>query len=148
MDENQGIFFEGRVGYSLNRKILWSIFILSAAVLLLEVVYTRIFSVLFFYYTAVSAISVALLGMAASGVFVFVLKKRFPPERAPAQMAGFASLFSLFVFLSVFILQRVRVNLEYQFSPLSAHFLLPFFLVCLISFIPFLCGGFFLALSM
>ncbi|MFH0801897.1 MAG: hypothetical protein V2A78_05860, partial [bacterium] len=132
----------------MNKRLLWSIFILSAAVLLLEVVYTRIFSVLFFYYSAVSAISVALLGMAASGVAVFVFKGRFPPEKAREQMARFASFLSLFAFLSVFFLQRVRVNLEYQFSPLSPHFLIPFLLVCLISFIPFLCGGFFLALSM
>jgi hypothetical protein len=132
----------------LNRKILPGVFILSAAILLLEVVYTRVFSVLFFYHSALSAISAALLGMAVSGVAVFVFRERFPPERVREQMALSAALFSFFTFLSVFILQRVRVSLEYQFSPFSAHFLFPFLEVCLVSFIPFLFGGFFLALSM
>ncbi len=48
----------------------------SFAALLLELALTRIFSVVLFYHFAFLAISIALLGLGAGGVFAYLLKAR------------------------------------------------------------------------
>src|SRR6202795_2477288 len=48
----------------------------SFAALLLELSLTRLFSVVLFYHFAFLAISIALLGLGAGGVFAYLLKKR------------------------------------------------------------------------
>jgi spermidine synthase len=49
----------------------------SFAALLLELALTRLFSVVLFYHFAFLAISIALLGLGAGGVFAYLLKSRF-----------------------------------------------------------------------
>src|SRR5258708_36047421 len=48
----------------------------SFAALLLELALTRLFSVVLFYHFAFLAISLALLGLGAGGVFAYLLKSR------------------------------------------------------------------------
>src|ERR1700740_2256424 len=48
----------------------------SFAALLLELSLTRLFSVVLFYHFAFLAISIALLGLGAGGVFAYLLKNR------------------------------------------------------------------------
>ena len=48
----------------------------SAALLMTELALTRIFSVTMYYHFAFLAISIALFGLSASGVFVFVMRRR------------------------------------------------------------------------
>ena len=58
----------------------------SFAALLLELALTRLFSVVLFYHFAFLAISIALLGLGAGGVFAYLLKSRLAkvPTRALA----------------------------------------------------------------
>src|SRR5687767_10915933 len=53
------------------RRLLFGLALVCAANLLLEVSLTRIFSALMFYHFTFFAIAVALLGMGASGVWVY-----------------------------------------------------------------------------
>src|SRR5947209_16557427 len=55
----------------------------SFAALLLELALTRLFSVVLFYHFAFLAISIALLGLGAGGVFAYLLKARL--ERIPTR---------------------------------------------------------------
>ena len=48
----------------------------SAALLMTELALTRIFSVTMYYHFAFLAISIALFGLSASAVLVFVLRRR------------------------------------------------------------------------
>src|ERR1700685_4335103 len=48
----------------------------SFATLLLELALTRLFSVILFYHFAFLAISIALLGLGAGGVFAYLFKNR------------------------------------------------------------------------
>src|SRR6202451_3873948 len=59
-----------------DRSLLAGVAISSFAALLLELALTRLFSVVLFYHFAFLAISVALLGLGAGGVFAYLLKKR------------------------------------------------------------------------
>src|SRR3954462_971357 len=60
----------------LDRTVLGGIAAVSAALLMTELALTRIFSVTMYYHFAFLAISIALFGLSASGVFVFVTRRR------------------------------------------------------------------------
>ena len=59
-----------------NRAVLAGVLVMSFASLLLELALTRLFSVILFYHFAFLAISIALLGLGAGGVFAYVAKRR------------------------------------------------------------------------
>src|SRR2546421_5923589 len=61
-------------GSSDRTRIMLAIALVSFASLLLELGLTRLFSVVLFYHFAFLAISVALLGLGAGGVFAYVRK--------------------------------------------------------------------------
>jgi spermidine synthase len=59
-----------------ERTLLAGLALTSFAALLLELALTRLFSVVLFYHFAFLAISIALLGLGAGGVFAYLLKNR------------------------------------------------------------------------
>ena len=59
-----------------DRVLLAGIALSSFAALLLELGLTRLFSVVLFYHFAFLAISIALLGLGAGGVFAHLAKRR------------------------------------------------------------------------
>src|SRR5579859_6022618 len=59
-----------------ERTLLAGLALTSFAALLLELALTRLFSVVLFYHFAFLAISIALLGLGAGGVFAYLLKAR------------------------------------------------------------------------
>ena len=59
-----------------ERTLLAGLALTSFATLLLELALTRLFSVVLFYHFAFLAISIALLGLGAGGVFAYLLKSR------------------------------------------------------------------------
>lgn len=71
------------------------LFFTSAAILMLEICLTRIFSVMMWYHFAFFTISVALFGFAASGLTVHLKPKTFTAERAPRQAALFSALLAI-----------------------------------------------------
>ena len=63
-------------GKTGNRALLAGIGLGSFAALLLELALTRLFSVILFYHFAFLAISIALLGLGAGGVFAYLGRGR------------------------------------------------------------------------
>ena len=63
------------------------VFLLSLSLLLFELCLTRVLSALFYYHTAFLAISLALLGLGASGVWVH-LRPGFFRGRVAGLLAG------------------------------------------------------------
>lgn len=63
--------------------------------LLLEIVDSRLLSVVTWYHLSFVAISVAMLGAAAGAVAVFASPERFPPERSTRDLAVWAGRFAL-----------------------------------------------------
>src|ERR1700751_4266046 len=64
-----------------ERMLLAGIALTSFAALLLELSLTRLFSVVLFYHFAFLAISIALLGLGAGGVFAYLCKDRLSNYR-------------------------------------------------------------------
>src|SRR5581483_1888097 len=64
-----------------RRPFLLGVFLITYSVLVFQIVQTRVLSVIAWYYLAFFAISVAMLGMTAGAVWVYLHRERFTPGR-------------------------------------------------------------------
>ena len=76
-----------RTGTIAKGAFLWGVFGISFAMLVFQIVQTRILSVIAWYYLAFFAISVAMLGMTVGAVRVYLRRDEFVPERLSAELA-------------------------------------------------------------
>ena len=80
----------------MNRtKIFLGIFLVTMSVLMLELGLTRLFSATMYYHFAFLAISLALFGSGASGVFIYTLQRRLSAARTGLWLSLSAILFAL-----------------------------------------------------
>ncbi len=121
-----------------ERTLLAGLGLTSFAALLLELALTRLFSVVLFYHFAFLAISIALLGLGAGGVFAYLLKSRLARVRTRTLAARLCMGNAVVVLLVLEIVLRARVELTVtaeNFLHLSALYLaaaVPFFLTGLL----------------
>ncbi len=110
----------------------------SFATLLLELALTRIFSVVLFYHFAFLAISIALLGLGAGGVFAYLLKSRLTnwDTRALAARLCMANAVVVALVLEIVLHVPVALNLSGKtFLRLTVLYMaaaVPFFLTGLL----------------
>jgi len=112
--------------------------IVSCASLLLELALTRLFSVVLFYHFAFLAISVALLGLGAGGVFAHLFRAKL--SRWTIKQLGRTLLIAnsviMLVVLEVVLHSAVSLNLELRnFEKLTVIYLvaaIPFFITGLL----------------
>jgi hypothetical protein len=126
-----------------SRRIYLAVFLISASILMLELVLTRIFSVKLYYHYAFMVISLALLGSGASGVYVYLFPKFFRPERLERQLFAFCWLFAA----SVPLILGFILRLDFQFDFTSRQ-LWRIVLLYSIPSVPFFLGGLCLSLAM
>jgi hypothetical protein len=112
------------------------------AVLTLEIVFTRVFSVLMWYHFAFMVISLALLGSGAAGVWLYLADGRFPPEKTNERLTFLAILFA-FGTIAAFLLY---LQIPFEFKTISKEGLHWqtvgwLALIYLVLSIPFLLGG-------
>lgn len=119
------------------------VFLLSAANLMLELVLTRIFSVVMWYHFAFMSISLALLGASIAGILIYLKPHRFPLERMGRQLALFAILFALSAVLALVVQLQVHVTPE-----LSIRKILPLSLIYVPTLLPFFFGGLAISLAL
>ncbi len=118
--------------------VLAGLALTSFAGLLLELALTRIFSVVLFYHFAFLAISIALLGLGAGGVFAYLLKPRLAAMRTRSLGARLCMANAVVVVLVLEIVLHVPVALEVSgknFLRLTVLYLaaaVPFFLTGLL----------------
>jgi predicted membrane-bound spermidine synthase len=86
--------------------------LIAMATLLLELAMTRIFSVVLFYHFAFMVISLALFGIGAGGVYVYVRPRKFTRDRLRGQLATFAGLFALSAVFSIWYVLWARFTPE------------------------------------
>src|SRR5436853_4138594 len=83
---------------------LAGVFLLCACVLMLQIIETRILSVIAYYHLAFFAISMAMFGMTAGSLIVHFNQQIFAPERLFDNLRWIAALFGLSVALSTILL--------------------------------------------
>lgn len=115
---------------------------LSAALIVVELTLTRVFSVTMFYHFAFLAISIAMFGLSAGSVFVYVTPGLHPPDRVGRHLQTYAALFWIVTTVSAILLLRMRVGLDY-----SAANVLRMIGIYLLAAAPFVAGGAGLALA-
>src|SRR5918995_6363188 len=86
----------------------------SAALLMTELALTRIFSVTMYYHFAFLAISIALFGLSASGVLVYVLRRRLAVIGTRHLLAAGALIHGVATLAALACLVRIRVGLNYS----------------------------------
>jgi spermidine synthase len=114
--------------------MLYGMALCSFAALLLELALTRLFSVVLFYHFAFLAISIALLGLGAGGVFAHLRKDRLARFETRALVSRLCSVNALIVPVVLVIVLRTPVSLDIStvnFLRLTAIYLasaVPFFI--------------------
>src|SRR6266850_1450904 len=86
----------------------------SAALLMTELALTRIFSVTMYYHFAFLAISIALFGLSASGVAVYLARQTVAAIDPRALLSTVALTHALATLLALSCLVRIRVGLNYS----------------------------------
>ena len=81
----------------------WECSFITFAVLVFQIVQTRILSVVSWYYLAFFAISVGMLGMTVGAVWVYLTRRRFAPERLSTYLSDTALLTAISMPASVLV---------------------------------------------
>src|SRR6202047_4990937 len=117
-----------------DRTLVTGLALTSFAALLLELALTRLFSVVLFYHFAFLAISIALLGLGAGGVFAHLRKNQLARFETRSLVARLCSINALIVPVVLVIVLRIPVSLDISkanFLRLTAIYLasaVPFFI--------------------
>src|SRR5439155_8819329 len=129
-------------GISSSRRQLLAVGCISATLLMTELALTRVFSVVMYYHFAFLAISIALFGLSASGVFTYVFRERL--ERQPSEwlLARQAVVYAVCTTLALFFLVRLRLGLTY--SPRTLGLMIAIYLLAAL---PFFTGGLVITLA-
>jgi predicted membrane-bound spermidine synthase len=115
---------------------------ISATLLMTELALTRIFSVVMYYHFAFLAISIALFGLSASGVFAYVFRRRLDRLSTAALLSQQSLLYAIATIVALFMLVRLRVGLNY-----SRHNLILMLTIYALATLPFFMGGMVITLA-
>ena len=110
--------------------------LVSATLLMTELALTRIFSVVMYYHFAFLAISIALFGLSASGVFAYVARRRLDRYSTDALLSIESLVYASTLIVALFFLVRLRVGLNY--SPTNLALMLTIYALAAL---PFFTGG-------
>jgi hypothetical protein len=110
--------------------------LISCTLLMTELALTRIFSVTMYYHFAFLAISIALFGVSASGVFAYAARRLLAPAATPTLLAVQSMIYAIATIVALFFLVRLRVGLSY--SPQNLRLMLTIYALAAL---PFFTGG-------
>src|SRR4249919_1842000 len=127
---------------SPSRRHLAGVALVSATLLMTELALTRIFSVVMYYHFAFLAISIALFGLSASGVFAYVAKRKLDGQPTETLLARQSVIYALFTLVALFALVRLRVGLTY-----SRENLVLMLTIYALAALPFFTGGLVITLA-
>src|SRR5215510_139181 len=126
----------------IDRSRLLAVALISATLLMVELALTRIFSVVMYYHFAFLAISIALFGLSASGVFAYVMRKRLGRRDTASLLSAASLVYAATTIVSLFFLVRLRVGLNY-----SPENLLLMLTIYTLAALPFFTGGLVITLA-
>ena len=92
---------------SLSKSKPWfllGLFLICMCTLMLQIIETRILSVISWYHLAFFSISMAMFGMTAGSLFVYFKERWFPAERLFENMVWICSAFAIAVEVSTLLL--------------------------------------------
>src|SRR5260221_3521629 len=120
-----------------SRLLLLGVMITSMAGLLIELSLTRLFSVLFYYHFAFMAISVALLGLGAGGLFSYWIVGDAPLDQLWEKLARLAGINAIVTIGSLAIILRMQISV----NTINAQTLIPLAAVYFSAMVPVFFSG-------
>src|SRR5918995_2440097 len=136
MSTNAGIHTEDELTRGRFVRALAGVSAIAGAILMIELALTRIFSVTMYYHFAFLAISIALFGLSASGVFVYVMRRRLASTGTRELLTAGAIVHAVATLVALAFLVRIRVGLNY--SPTNLALMLAIYALATL---PFFTGG-------
>jgi hypothetical protein len=122
--------------FSPSARHLTGVALVSATLLMTELALTRIFSVVMYYHFAFLAISIALFGLSASGVFAYVARRRLDRYSTDSLLSAESLIYAITLIVALFFLVRLRVGLNYSQKNLALMLT-----IYALAALPFFTGG-------
>src|SRR6187200_2969528 len=97
-----------------------------------ELALTRIFSVVMYYHFAFLAISIALFGLSASGVYAYLRRRTLDRRSTESLLASQSIVYAVSTLAALFALVRLRVGLNY--SPQNLGLMLTIYALAAVPF--------------
>ncbi len=116
------------------------LFLVTQATLMYEILLTRIFSVTMWYHFAFMAISIAMFGMTAGAVLVYLFPDYFKQERTRFHLGLFSLLFAVSIVLSFWVDLRIPFLTKDQLRIVSFTYL--------VTAVPFVFSGICVSLAL
>src|SRR3954464_1541737 len=126
----------------VSRRHLAAVGLTSGTLLMTELALTRIFSVVMYYHFAFLAISIALFGLSASGVFAYLAKRKLERQPTETLLARQSVIYAFFTLVALFALVRLRVGLTYSRENLALMLV-----IYALAALPFFTGGLVITLA-
>ncbi len=126
-----------------KRLILAGVAVSSMAGLIIELALTRLFSVLFYYHFAFMAISVALLGLGAGGLFSYWVAGDATLDQLWPKLARLSGINALVTIAALAVILRMQISL----GTITLAALLPLSVVYFSAMAPFFLAGVILSLA-
>src|SRR3989449_1778652 len=126
----------------VHSRMLAGVALVSATLLMIELALTRIFSVVMYYHFAFLAISIALFGLSASGVFAYLARTRLERRDLTSLLSAASLVYAATTIVALFFLVRLRVGLNY-----SRENLLLMLTIYALAALPFFTGGLVITLA-
>ena len=127
---------EDEPGRAQFLRALGGVGCIAGAILMVELALTRIFSVTMYYHFAFLAISIALFGLSASGVYVYVARRALGRHSTATVLTIHSLLFAAATVIALAALVRIRVGLNY-----SPENLMKMIAIYTLAALPFFSGG-------
>lgn len=134
-------------GMRADRSVLLGVALVCFANLLLEVLVTRIFSATMFYHFTFMAVGLAMFGIAASGVYVFVNEARFADD-VRGHMAVAARRFAFTAVLALIYTLANPIFLHGEAPKFSSHVVWQMLLLVGFTATPFFYAGVVVSLAL
>jgi hypothetical protein len=132
----------------VERRQLIGVFLVTLATLNLEIVLTRIFSVMMRYHFAFLSISLALIGSAVSGAVLYFLPRLSEPQNARRWIGRLALLLAVSVPLTFLLYLHIPLRIDQLREGLPAVQVLWLALICLDLTVPFFLSGLIVSLTL
>jgi hypothetical protein len=130
-----------------DRSVLLGVALVCFANLLLEVLVTRVFSATMFYHFTFMAVGLAMFGIAASGVYVFVNESKFADD-VRGHMAVAARRFAITAALALVYTLANPVFIHGEVPRFSGHFVWQMLLLVGFTATPFFYAGVVVSLAL
>jgi hypothetical protein len=125
-------------------RVLVAVGLVAGSTLALQVLLTRVFAAVLYYHFGFMAISLALLGVGAGAILIYVRPHRFASDPLERSLARWSALYAGLLVVAVLILVRLDYTLG---DEITTKFVLNLAAACVLAALPFLAAGIVIGLA-